>query len=116
MTVLSIPAVGPHDFELSLRIAMSFSPDPLQDFSVLRSAVRIGETQAVLELRQVRRDPAHWRCGSIIPTRIVGRYLGRGQRLSPQGTMRKLSPFKPYRGLAAFYLLAHERSSKRLTG
>ena len=48
--------------------------------------------------------------------RIVGRCLGRGQRLSPQGTMRKLSPFKPYRGLAAFYLLAHERSSKRLTG
>ena len=43
---------------------------------------------------------------------VVGRYLGRGQRLSPQGTMRKLSPFKPYRGLAAFYLLAHARLSK----
>jgi DNA-3-methyladenine glycosylase II len=40
---------------------------------------------------------------------IVGRYLGSGGRLSPQGTMRKLSPFKPYRGLAAFYLLAYER-------
>jgi DNA-3-methyladenine glycosylase II len=43
---------------------------------------------------------------------VVGRYLGRGQRLSPQGTMRKLSSFKPYRGLAAFYLLAYERLSK----
>lgn len=43
---------------------------------------------------------------------VAGRYLGRGKRLSPQGTMRKLSPFKPYRGLAAFYLLAHERMSK----
>jgi len=43
---------------------------------------------------------------------VVGRYLGRGQRLSPQGTMRKLSPFKPYRGLVAFYLLAYERLSK----
>jgi DNA-3-methyladenine glycosylase II len=42
---------------------------------------------------------------------IVGRYLGHGQRLSPQGTMRKLSSFKPYRGLAAFYLLAYERLS-----
>jgi DNA-3-methyladenine glycosylase II len=42
----------------------------------------------------------------------VGRYLGRGQRLSSQGTMRKLSPFKPFRGLAAFYLLAYERLSK----
>jgi DNA-3-methyladenine glycosylase II len=45
---------------------------------------------------------------------VVGRYLGRGQRLSPQGTMRKLAPFKPYRGLAAFYLLAHARLSKPL--
>jgi DNA-3-methyladenine glycosylase II len=43
---------------------------------------------------------------------VVGRYLGRGRRLSPQGTLRKLSAFKPYRGLAAFYLLAHERLSK----
>ena len=43
---------------------------------------------------------------------VVGRYLGRGQRLSPQGTLRKLSVFKPYRGLAAFYLLAYERLSK----
>jgi DNA-3-methyladenine glycosylase II len=40
---------------------------------------------------------------------VVGHYLGRGQRLSPQGTMRKLSPFKPYRGLVAFYLLVHSR-------
>jgi DNA-3-methyladenine glycosylase II len=44
---------------------------------------------------------------------VVGRYLGRGQRLSPQGTMRKLSSFKPYRGLAAYYLLAYARLSKR---
>lgn len=45
---------------------------------------------------------------------VVGRYLGRGQCLSPRGTMRKLSPFKPYRGLAAFYLLAYERLIKSL--
>jgi DNA-3-methyladenine glycosylase II len=287
MTVLSISSVGPHDFELSLRVARSFSPDLFQDFSVLRSAVRIQDNPTVLELRQVRRDPAtfeirtdlpdsasevkriaRWiifaeldllpfyrlaashsilgpitqklhglkpmrpaslfemlviaiteqqislaaayrirrriveRFGDHVnslwafptPTRfsessvadlmtcglsqrkaeyvkgvaykvanglldldqletmsdedvrsvllqvrglgpwsaeyflvrglsrpdrvpaedlgirsIVGRYFGRGQRLSPQGTMRKLSPFKPYRGLAAFYLLAHER-------
>ena len=47
---------------------------------------------------------------------VVGRYLGRGKRLSPKGTMRKLSPFKPYRGLAAFYLLAHDRLTKSLAG
>jgi DNA-3-methyladenine glycosylase II len=288
MTVLSISSVGPHDFELCLRAARSFSPDLFQDFSVLRSAVRIEDNPTVLELRQVRRDPpalevrttlanseevkriARWiifadldlrpfyriaashsilgpmtqelrglkpmrpaslfemlviaiteqqislaaayrirtriieRFGDpvnglwVFPTprrlsessvadlmtcglsqrkaeyvkglaykvadglldldrfeamtdedvrslllrvrglgpwsvdyflvrglsrpdrvpaddlgirSIVGRYLGRGQRLSPEGTMRKLSPFKPYRGLAAFYLLAYERLS-----
>ncbi len=43
---------------------------------------------------------------------VVGHYLGRGQRLSPRGVIRKLAPFKPYRGLAAFYLLAHARLTK----
>jgi DNA-3-methyladenine glycosylase II len=294
MTALSISSVGPHDFELSLRVARSFSPDLFQDFSVLRSAVRIQDSPTMLELRQVRRDPATFEIrtdlpdsasevkrigrwiifaelnllpfyqlaashsvlgpitqelhglkpmrpaslfemlviavteqqislaaayrirtriierfgdhvnglwafptprrlsessapdlmtcglsqrkaeyvkglaykvanglldldsleamsdedvrslllqvrglgpwsaeyflvrGSSRPDRvpaedlgirsIVGRYLGRGQRLSPQGTMRKLSPFKSYRGLAAFYLLAYERLSKYLAG
>ena len=289
MTAISISSVGPHDFELCLRIARSFSPDPFQDFSVLRSAVRIQDNPTVLELRQVRRDPPALEIRTVLPnsesevkrmarwiifadldlrpfyriaashsilgpmtqelhglkpmrpaslfemlviavteqqislaaayrirTRIierfgdhvnglwafptprrlgessvadlmtcglsqrkaeyvkgladkvadglldldrleamsdedvrslllrvrglgpwsvdyflvrglsrpdrvpaddlgirtiVGRYLGAGQRLSPQGTMRKLSPFKPYRGLAAFYLLAYERLS-----
>jgi 3-methyladenine DNA glycosylase/8-oxoguanine DNA glycosylase len=57
MTVLTISPVGPHDFELCLRIAGSFSPDPIQDFSVLRAAVRIQDNPTVLEFRQVRRDP-----------------------------------------------------------
>jgi DNA-3-methyladenine glycosylase II len=294
MTVFSISSVGPHDFELSLRVAGSFSPEVFQDFSVLRAAVRIQNNPTVLELRQVRRGPAtleirtnlegsasevkqlarwiifadldlrpfyriaasHSVLGRIsqelhglkpmrpaslfemlviaiteqqislaaayrIRTRIierygdrvnglwafptpmrlsqssaadlmtcglsqrkaeyvrgvackvangqldldrleamsdedvrslllqvrglgpwsaeyflvrglsrpdrvpaddlgirsiVGRYLGRGKRLSPQGTMKKLSCFKPYRGLAAFYLLAYERLSKKLDG
>jgi DNA-3-methyladenine glycosylase II len=45
---------------------------------------------------------------------VVGRYLGAGPRLSPQGVLRKLSPFKPYRGLAAFYLLAYDRFIKKI--
>ena len=57
MTVLSISSVRPHDFELCLHIARSFSPDLFQDFFVLRSAVRIQDNPTVLELRQVRRDP-----------------------------------------------------------
>lgn len=290
MTVLTISSIGPHDFEMCLRVAGSFSPDPSRDFSVLRSGVRIQNNPTMLELRQVRRDPpifeistdlpvnatelkriAEWilfanldlgpfyrvaashsvlgpitqklsglkpmrpaslfemlviaiteqqislaaayrirtriieRYGDpvnglwVFPTprrlsestvaslmacglsmrkaeyvkvlsyrvangildldklveisdedvrsllleerglgpwsadyvlvrglsrpdrvpandigirSVVGRYLGRGQRLSPQGAMRKLSPFKPFRGLAAFYLLAYERLSK----
>jgi len=44
---------------------------------------------------------------------VVGDYLGRGERLSATGTRRKLSPFRPYRGLAAYYLLAHDRWSGR---
>jgi DNA-3-methyladenine glycosylase II len=47
---------------------------------------------------------------------VVGRYLGRGHRLSPQGTLRKLAAFKPFRGLAAFYLLAYARLSKDAAG
>jgi DNA-3-methyladenine glycosylase II len=290
MTVLSISSVGPHDFELCLRSARSFSPDLFQDLSIFRSAVRIKDNPTVLEMRQIRRKPptleirttlpnrasevkqiARWiifadldlrpfyriaashpilgtitkelhglkpmrpaslfemlviaiteqqisltaayrirtriieRFGDPVnglwafptPTRlsessvadlmtcglsqrkaeyvkglaykvanglldldqletmpdedvrslllqvrglgpwsadyflvrglsrpdrvpvddlgvrsVVGHYLGRGQRLSPQGTMRKLSPFKPYRGLAAFYLLAYMRLTK----
>ena len=290
MDTISISSIGPHDFELCLRIARSYSPDQFQDLSVLRSAVRIQGKPTILELRQVQKDPpvleistdlresspeakriARWivfadldllpfyriaeshpvlgpitqklsglkpmrpaslfemlviaiteqqismaaahrirtrmierygepvndlwsfptpgrlsessvahlmACGlsrrkaeyikglahrvanglidlgrlekmpdedvkSLLiqerglgswsadyflvrglsrPDRVpaddlgvrsvVGRYLGRAQRLSPQGTMRKLSPFKPYRGLAAFYLLAYERLSK----
>lgn len=43
---------------------------------------------------------------------VVGRYLGDGGRLSPQETLEKLLPFKPYRGLAAFYLLAYDRLAR----
>jgi len=57
MTVLSISLVGPHDFELCLRIARSFSPDPFPDSPVLRSAVGIQDHLPVLERRQVRRAP-----------------------------------------------------------
>lgn len=43
---------------------------------------------------------------------MVGRYLGNGERLTAQGVMRKLAHFKPFRGLAVFYLLAHARMAK----
>jgi DNA-3-methyladenine glycosylase II len=58
MTALSISSVGPHDFELCLRVARSFSPDPSPDSSVFRTAVRFEGKPTVLELCQVRHDPA----------------------------------------------------------
>jgi DNA-3-methyladenine glycosylase II len=38
---------------------------------------------------------------------VVGKYLGRGARVSQAGVEELLAPFRPYRGLASFYLLAH---------
>jgi DNA-3-methyladenine glycosylase II len=40
---------------------------------------------------------------------VVGRYLGAGQRMEPRQVREALAPFTPYRGLAAFYLLADSR-------
>jgi DNA-3-methyladenine glycosylase II len=41
--------------------------------------------------------------------RVVGHYLARGQRLTPSGLERALTPFKPFRSLAAYYLSVHWR-------
>lgn len=43
---------------------------------------------------------------------VVGIYLGRGRRLSPQAVRRSLAPFAPFRGIAAFYLLVYHRLSR----
>ena len=41
--------------------------------------------------------------------RVVGEFLGEGQRLSSPEVTEKLERFRPYRGLLAFYLLAEHR-------
>jgi DNA-3-methyladenine glycosylase II len=43
---------------------------------------------------------------------VVGKYLGRGARVSPARVEELLESFRPYRGLASFYLLAHEWQKK----
>jgi DNA-3-methyladenine glycosylase II len=43
---------------------------------------------------------------------VVGRYLGDGSRASVAQVEQLLAPFAPYRGMAAFYLEAHERLLK----
>ncbi len=40
---------------------------------------------------------------------VVGEYLGRGQRATSNEVTKLLNPFKPYRGLLAFYLLTNHR-------
>jgi DNA-3-methyladenine glycosylase II len=40
---------------------------------------------------------------------VVGEYLGDGQRVTSHEVAEKLEPFRPYRGLLAFYLLAKHR-------
>ena len=67
MTVLSISPVGPHDFELCLRNARSFSPDLFQDLAVFRSAVRIQDSPTVLEIRQIRRKPPTLEVRTALP-------------------------------------------------
>jgi DNA-3-methyladenine glycosylase II len=37
---------------------------------------------------------------------VVGEYLGQGPRITAAEVEEKLEPFRPYRGLLAFYLLA----------
>jgi DNA-3-methyladenine glycosylase II len=42
---------------------------------------------------------------------IVGKYLGDGRRMSEVQVTNAIEPFAPFRGLAVFYLLAHDRLS-----
>jgi 3-methyladenine DNA glycosylase/8-oxoguanine DNA glycosylase len=45
--------------------------------------------------------------------RVVGRYLGGGHRLTAEELEDALAPFKPFRGLAAYYLAVHWRLRPR---
>jgi DNA-3-methyladenine glycosylase II len=40
---------------------------------------------------------------------IVGKYLGKGSRLTAEQVEQRLQPFVPFRGIAVFYLLVHHR-------
>jgi DNA-3-methyladenine glycosylase II len=40
---------------------------------------------------------------------VVGEYLGDGTRLTAEEVREALAPFEPYRGMVAFYLLAHSQ-------
>jgi 3-methyladenine DNA glycosylase/8-oxoguanine DNA glycosylase len=44
---------------------------------------------------------------------VVGQYFGEGHRLTAGELEDALAPFKPFRGLAAFYLAVHWRLRRR---
>lgn len=48
--------------------------------------------------------------------RVVGHYLARGRRLTPTLLERRLAPFKPFRGIAAYYLAVHWRLCRSVNG
>lgn len=47
--------------------------------------------------------------GDVGLRRVLGHYFAHGRRLTPTQLERKLAPFKPFRGLAAYYLAVHWR-------
>ena len=49
---------GPYDLALSLRARASFSPEPEEDSSVLRLAVRIDGKPVLIEVRQAASEPS----------------------------------------------------------
>ncbi len=49
--------------------------------------------------------------GDIAIRGVVGRYLGDGSRAASEGVDKLLEPFRPWRGLLAFYMLARRRLS-----
>jgi DNA-3-methyladenine glycosylase II len=51
--------------------------------------------------------------GDLAVRRVVTRWLGKNARPPGSDVMELLRPFKPYRGLAVFYLLAHDRVQAR---
>jgi DNA-3-methyladenine glycosylase II len=42
---------------------------------------------------------------------IVGKYLGKGSRMTAEQVEQRLRPFVPFHGMAVFYLLVHHRLS-----
>lgn len=57
MPQIEIAPQGPYDLALSLKVAASFAPQPAEDPSVLRMAVRTGDKPVVMRVRQVQEHP-----------------------------------------------------------
>ena len=44
---------------------------------------------------------------------VVGKYLGKGEKMSETQVLKAIKPFSPFRGLAVFYLLAYDRLHRK---
>jgi len=58
MATTTLTVRGPYDFALSLKARASFSPEPEEDATVLRMAVRIDGKAVLMEVRQTSSMPA----------------------------------------------------------
>jgi DNA-3-methyladenine glycosylase II len=58
MATTTLTVKGPYDLALSLRARASFSPEPEEDSSVLRLAVRIDGKPVLIEVRQAASEPS----------------------------------------------------------
>jgi DNA-3-methyladenine glycosylase II len=58
MTTAQLTVQGPYDLALSLKARASFSPEPVEDTTTLRMAVRIDGRPVLLEVRQSSQMPA----------------------------------------------------------
>jgi DNA-3-methyladenine glycosylase II len=58
MVTTTLTVHGPYDLALSLKARASFSPEPEEDSSVLRLAVRIDRKPVLMEVRQESSQPA----------------------------------------------------------
>lgn len=48
---------GPYDLPLSLQVSQDFSPDPSEESSLFRVAVRVDDAPVLMEVEQVEREP-----------------------------------------------------------
>jgi DNA-3-methyladenine glycosylase II len=93
----------------------SFDPDGLQGMSddEVRSTISeirgFGRWSADYILIRGLGRPDAVPADDLAVRTIVGKYLGKGSRLTAEQVEERLRPFVPFRGLAVFYLLVHHR-------
>ncbi len=79
----------------------------------LRAARGFGEWSVEYMLARGFGRPDALPSGDVGLHRVLGHYFAQGRRLTPAQLDRSLAPFRPFRGLAAYYLAVHWRLQRR---